>query len=355
MSKTYIIAEAGVNHNGSLELALKLVEEAAKAGADAVKFQTFKSENVISKKAEKADYQKSTTDISETQLEMVKKLELSYEEFVIIAEHCIKNNIIFLSTGFDNESLDFLNEVLDIPWIKIPSGEVTNAPLILKAAQTHKNILLSTGMCTIEDIHNTMSIIYYGYTRNSTPANFEEVKRIYETENKDILKEKVTILQCTTEYPTPIEDLNLKSIQFLSDTFGTKVGLSDHSEGIIAPSIAVALGATVIEKHFTLDKNMEGPDHKASITPSELRQLVEMIRYTEKALGCNDKNVAFSEKNNIRIARKSLVAANDIKESEIFTEHNLAIKRPAEGITPLLYWDLIGREAKKNYGKDDLI
>ncbi len=252
--------------------------------------------------------------------------------------------------------MKFLHEVLNIPFIKIPSGEVTNAPLILQAAQTNKNILLSTGMCTVEDIHNTLAIIYYGYTRNgSIPMNFKDIKRIYESENKSILKEKVTILQCTTEYPTPAEDLNLKSIQFLSDEFGTKVGLSDHSESIVAPSIAVTLGATVIEKHFTLDKNMEGPDHKASITPRELQQLIETIRYTERALGDYNKKVAFSEQKNILIARKSIVAASDIKENETFTENNLAIKRPGEGMTPLLYWDLLKKKAGKDYKKDELI
>lgn len=356
MSKTYIIAEAGVNHNGSLDLALNLVEEAAKAGADAVKFQTFITNKNISKVAEKADYQKKTTGEEETQYEMVKKLELSFNDFKFINEHCKKNNITFLSTGFDLESLDFLVNEMDIPYIKIPSGDINNAPLILKAARAKKEILLSTGMSTLEDIHNALAIIYYGYTYpDKTPKNFQEVQYVYQSENIDVLKEIVTIFQCTTEYPTPVGELNLNVLSTLKNEFGTKVGLSDHSEGTLACSLAVALGANVIEKHFTLNKNMEGPDHKASLEPNEFKKMVNEIRFTENALGIRNKVVSYSEEKNITIARKSLVAHQEIQLGNRFTEENLIIKRPGYGISPLLYWDYLGCIVKKQYLCDDLI
>ncbi|WP_146552420.1 MULTISPECIES: N-acetylneuraminate synthase [Rummeliibacillus] len=356
MNRTYIIAEAGVNHNGSLELALKLVEEAAKAGADAVKFQTFITENTISKNAAKAEYQKKTTDQKESQLEMVKKLELTYEDFKVIQKHCEKNKITFLSTGFDIDSIEFLDKTLNVPYIKLPSGDVNNAPLVLKAAQTGKDIFLSTGMCTLEDIHNALAIIYYGYTRKNTiPKDFEEVIKIYQTEDISILKEKVTILQCTTEYPTPVEDINLKTLLTLAKEFHTKVGLSDHSQSPLTGSLAVALGATVIEKHFTLDKTMEGPDHQASLEPFELKEMIDNIRFTERALGQSNKVIADSEKKNILIARKSIVANKIIKKGEYFTPENLIIKRPATGINPLFYWDYLGKKALNDYKEDEII
>lgn len=353
---SYIIAEAGVNHNGSLELALQLVEEAAKAGVDAVKFQTFITENTISKRAEKAEYQKKSTGNDESQLEMVKKLELTYDEFKIIKKHCKENKITFLSTGFDGKSLTFLHEELDIPLIKIPSGDINNAPLVLQAAQTQKAILLSTGMSTVKDIHDTLAIIYYGYSRpDKTPSSFEGIKKIYLSEDTSILKERVTILQCTTEYPTPVEDLNLNTILTLKKEFGTKVGLSDHSRGILAPALAVALGAEVIEKHFTLDKEMEGPDHQASLNPIELGEMVKAIRFTEMALGNSDKQISHSEFKNIAIARKSLVANKGIQKGEIFDYDNLTIKRPGTGINPMYYWDYIDKKSNDNYQEDDII
>lgn len=356
MNKTYIIAEAGVNHNGSLDLALKLVEEAAKAGADAVKFQTFITNKNISKMAKKAEYQKKTTGEEETQYDMVKKLELSFDDFKLISEHCKKHDITFLSTGFDLESMNFLVNELEIPYVKIPSGDINNAPLILKAAQSRKKILLSTGMSTLEDIHNALAIIYYGFMYpGEVPINFDQIKSIYLEENTDILKENVTILQCTTEYPTPIEDLNLNVLNTLQDEFGTRIGLSDHSEGTLACSLAVALGATVIEKHFTLDKQMEGPDHKASLEPSELMTLINEIRFTEKALGNKSKIISRSEEKNIAIARKSLIANQTIQIGEKFTEENLIIKRPGNGISPLLYWDYLGEKSQRSYTYDNLI
>lgn len=356
MSSTYIIAEAGVNHNGSLHLALELVKEAAKAGADAVKFQTFITERTITKNAEKASYQKETTGNFETQFEMVKKLELKFEDFKIIQNHCIKNNIQFLSTAFDLESLDYLVNELNVNVIKIPSGDINNAPLVLQAARSQKDILLSTGMSTIEEIHQCLAIIYYGYTYpNKTPNSFEEVYNHYLNADTSIIQEKVTILQCTTEYPTPVEELNLNSIKHLKREFSTKVGFSDHSDDIYAPSLAVSLGATVIEKHFTLDNEMEGPDHKASLNPKNFKRMVDLIRYTEKALGSEEKIITESEKANKKIARKSLVASEHIKKGMPFTEKNLGIKRPGNGINPLLYWDYLGKVAIKDYKKDDLI
>lgn len=356
MSKTYIIAEAGVNHNGSIDLALKLIEEAAKAGANAVKFQTFITDKNISTIAEKAAYQKKTTGENENQYEMVKKLELSFDQFKLLNKHCEEHGIIFLSTGFDLESLDFLINVLDIPYIKIPSGDLNNAPLILKAAQSGKKILLSTGMCTLEDIHNALAIMYFGFSRpTEKPRDFKQIIDIYENENTQILEEKVTILQCTTEYPTPIEDINLNVLGTLKNEFGMKIGLSDHSEGTLACSLAVALGATVIEKHFTLDKKMDGPDHNASLEPEELKKMIEEIRFTERALGNKDKIIAPSEEKNIAIARKSLIASKEIKYGEKFTEDNLAIKRPGNGVKPLYYWDYLNKVSTKDYFNDELI
>lgn len=356
MNKTYIIAEAGVNHNGSIDLALKLVEEAAHAGADAVKFQTFITNKNISPKAEKADYQKKTTNENETQYEMVRKLELTFEEFKLLQRHCEKNNITFLSTGFDLESLDFLINELNIPYIKIPSGDITNAPLILKAAQSGKEILLSTGMCNIEDIHNALAIIYFGMVSpKEVPQNFDHIKRIYKNGNKSILKDRVTILQCTTEYPTPPKDINLKTLVTFKEEFGTSVGFSDHSEGTLACSLAVALGASIIEKHFTLDKEMEGPDHRASLEPSEFNKMVEEIRFTEKSLGSREKKVSDSEKKNIMIARKSLVAEKEIAKSEAFTAENLSVKRPGNGLSPIYYWDCMNHLASKNYFNNEQI
>jgi len=353
--KTFIIAEAGVNHNGSLDMALKLVEKAAKAGADAVKFQTFKTEKTISRVAEKADYQKQSTGSNESQLEMVKKLELSYEDFKKIKKHCVKYEIMFLSTGFDYDSLNFLNDEMAVPMIKLPSGDINNAPLVLQAARTKKDILLSTGMSTIQDIHNALAIIYYGYMFEEVPRSFEEVYNIYEEVDKSILKDKVTLLQCTTEYPTPVEDINLRAIHQLSEEFGLRVGFSDHSKGIDASMLAVALGATVIEKHFTLDNNMVGPDHQASLNPSDFASLVKKIRYAEIALGEKNKFITNSERKNIEIARKSLIANQTIKKGDYFTIENLIIKRPAKGVNPLKYWDYIGQIAQRDYEEDELI
>ena len=328
--KVFIIAEAGDNHNGDFDLALQLVDKAVEAEADCVKFQTFVTENVVSKFAEKADYQKETTGAEESQYEMVKKLELSFDQFRMIQSYCKKKNILFLSTPFDLDSIEFLEEI-DIPFWKIPSGEITNLPYLEKIARTGKDIILSTGMSTMEEIGTAVSVL------------------------KGNGAGEITLLHCNTEYPTPFEDVNLRAMKTMSETFGMPVGYSDHTVGIAVPIAAAAMGASVIEKHFTLDRNMEGPDHKASLEPEDLKHMVREIRNIEQALGDGIKQPSISEKNNISIARKSIVARQDIKKGEILTADNLYIKRPGNGISPMRWYEVIGTVAAKDYKEDELI
>lgn len=328
-----IIAEAGVNHNGSLELAKQLVIKAAEAGVDYIKFQTFHAEKCVSKYAEKADYQKENTgNATESQLEMVKKLELSEEDHLVLMKLCDELNVKFFSTGFDLDSLDFLHSLQLGLW-KIPSGEITNFPFLRKIASFNQPTILSTGMCEINEIRDAINILKeYGLDLNN-----------------------LTLLHCNTEYPTPFCDVNLQAMHHLSKEFGVKVGYSDHTKGIEVPIAAVALGASVIEKHFTLDKNMEGPDHKASLEPDELKAMVNSIRNIEDAIGDGVKKVTRSERKNITIARKSIVAACDIKKGETFTENNLTFKRPGNGISPMKWLEVIGTIAKHDFKEDDLI
>ena len=328
--RVFIIAEAGDNHNGSYENALKLVDKAVEAGADCVKFQTFITENVISKFAEKAEYQKENTNAEETQFEMVKKLELSFDEFRKIKEYCDEKKILFLSTPFDLDSIDFLQSI-DIPFWKIPSGEITNLPYLIKIAKTGKDIIMSTGMCQMEEIKEALEIL------------------------KENGAGKVTLLHCNTEYPTPFCDVNLNAMKTIKEECHVQVGYSDHTIGIEVPIAAVAMGACVIEKHFTLDKNMEGPDHKASLEPEELKEMVIGIRTIEKAMGNGKKCPSESEQKNIIIARRSIVANCDIKKGEILTEDKLYIKRPGNGISPMKWYEVIGKEAIKDFKKDELI
>lgn len=330
MSKTLIIAEAGVNHNGSIRLAKKLIDIAIEARCDAIKFQTFKTENVISRFAPKADYQKGTTDSQETQYEMIKKLELSFEQFSELNNYCKKKNIMFLSTPFDFESIDFLLS-LGISIFKIPSGEITNLPYLRKIGKLKKKIILSTGMATINEIQQALFVL-----------------------EEEGAKE-ITILHCNTEYPTPFRNVNLRAINFLQDKFNYQVGYSDHTLGIEVAIAAVARGAKVIEKHFTLDKNMKGPDHQSSLEPNELISMVKAIRNIEIALGSEIKKPSESEKKNITIARKSIVAACNIKNGEMFTEKNITCKRPGDGISPMRWDEILGSRAKRNYKKDELI
>lgn len=332
MKKTIIIAEAGVNHNGSLELAHKLINEAKKSGADYVKFQSFKADRLVSKTAEKAEYQKKTTKRGETQYEMIKKLELSLENHLDLIKYCKKKNIKFLSSPFDLDSIDLLNE-LGLEIFKIPSGEIINLPFLRKIGMLGKKVILSTGMANLDEIQNALNILTEYGTK----------------------KENITVLHCNTEYPTPFKDVNLKAMLTIKKTFNVKVGYSDHTKGIEVPIAAVALGAEVIEKHFTLDRNLEGPDHKASLEPKDLKQMVESIRNIEKALGNGIKKPSPSETKNRSVARKSLVASRDIKKGSIFTTENIGIKRPGNGISPMRWDEVIGKVATKDFHEDDLI
>ncbi|MGI6732423.1 MAG: N-acetylneuraminate synthase [Anaerovoracaceae bacterium] len=326
----FVIAEAGVNHNGSLELAKKLVDAAKDAGADCVKFQTFISKNIVSKNAVKAEYQKQQTEPEESQHDMLKKLELSFNEFVKLNDYCKSKDIEFMSTAFDFDSIDFLDSLEMGTW-KIPSGDITNLPYLIKIAKLNKPVILSTGMSTMEDIRSAIKAL------------------------KENGVAELTVLHCTTEYPTPFEDVNLNAMNTIKEEFGVKVGYSDHTKGIEVPIAAVALGATVIEKHFTLDRNMEGPDHKASLEPNELKAMVDSIRHIELALGNGMKQPAESEKKNMAVARKSIIASKDIKAGEIFTEENLAVKRPGHGISPMRWFDVIGKSAPRDFEEDELI
>lgn len=325
-----IIAEAGVNHNGSKELAKEMVFEAKKAGVDYVKFQTFVPENLVSKNAAKAEYQKETTGADESQLQMLKSLALTEEDFVELKEYCKEVGVGFISTPFDLDSLDFL-ETLDMDFWKVPSGEITNLPYLEAIAHTGRKVIMSTGMCEIEEIQQAVEVL----EKNGT---------------KDIV-----LMHCNTQYPTPFEDVNLSAMKHIADVTGKEVGYSDHTIGIEVPTAAVALGATVIEKHFTLDKNMEGPDHRASLEPNELAAMVSAIRNIEKSIGDGNKKRSVSETANCAVARKSIVAKCDIKAGEIFTAENLTVKRPGTGISPMKWYEVIGTKAERDYVEDEVI
>lgn len=330
--KVIIIAEAGVNHNGSYELAIKMVDEAKRAGADYVKFQTAKPELVISTFAPKAEYQKETTGAAESQLEMCKAIHLPLTDYKPLKEYCDKVGIGFMSTPFDLISIDVL-EPLDMDYYKIPSGEITNLPYLRKIASKHRPVILSTGMCEVEEVEAALQVLEQGGVKRS-----------------DII-----VLHCNTEYPTPMADVNLRAMDDLRRSLGVEVGYSDHTKGIEVPIAAVALGATVIEKHFTLDKTMEGPDHKASLEPDELKAMVDAIRNIEQALGDGHKHVSPSERKNMDIARKSIVAARDIRKGEVLTEENITTKRPGNGISPMRWDSVIDTTAIRDFGYDELI
>lgn len=332
MNSVLIIAEAGVNHNGKLDLAKKLIDVAVAAKVDYVKFQTFIPENVISKFAVKAEYQKETTGADESQLEMVKKLKLSKQDHIELIEYCSQKKIKFLSTPFDLESIDLLVE-LGVKIGKIPSGEITNYPFLVKMAKSFERIILSTGMSNIKEIENALTVL---------TANGKSL-------------EMITVLHCNTDYPTPMQDVNLMAMQTLKAKLNVEVGYSDHTLGIEVPIAAVALGATVIEKHFTLDKSMEGPDHKASLGPFELTNMVSAIRNIEKALGNPEKIVSESERKNIAIARKSIVAKKKINKGDLFTEDNITVKRPGNGISPMRWDEVLGKKAIKDFEEDQLL
>ena len=329
---TFIIAEAGVNHNGDTDLALKMIDIAADAGADAVKFQTFKAERLLTQYAPKASYQNKTTKADESQFEMIKNLELSKDAHRVLIDYCSKKNIMFLSSPFDNESIDLLDE-LGLKIFKIPSGEIVNLPYLRKIGSIDKNIIMSTGMANLEEVDSALNILVSAGTE----------------------LDKITLLSCNTEYPTPFEDTNLNTMLTLRERFNTKVGYSDHTPGIEVPIAAVAMGAVVIEKHFTLDRNMLGPDHKASLEPVELKSMIMAIRNIEKAMGTGIKAPSPSEIKNIAIARKSIVSSTKIMKGELFSEDNLSTKRPGTGISPMRWDEFIGTKASKDYQKDEQI
>lgn len=329
-----IIAEAGVNHNGNIENAFRLIDCAAEAGVDFIKFQSFKADKLVSRTAKKAEYQKKNIDDSaETQLEMLQKLELSPEQHLELIKYCKKKKINFFSTAFDLDSLEYLHKI-GLQLVKIPSGEITNLPYLRKAATLFQKVIISTGMATISEIKDAVDVFI----------------------NSGIALENITILHCNTEYPTPMEDVNLKAMLHLQQVFCTKVGYSDHTIGIEVPVAAVAIGASIIEKHFTLDKTMEGPDHKVSLEPDELRIMVSAIRNIEVALsGSGLKEISSSEQKNIPIARKSILAIKKIYKGEIFSNQNIGVKRPGTGISPMKWDEILGQRAIKDFEPDDLI
>jgi len=331
---TIIIAEAGVNHNGSIEMAKQLVLKAKEAGVDYIKFQTFKASKLVTKSARQAEYQqKNIGNGEDSQYQMLKKLELSPEEHLILTDYCNELGIKFFSTAFDFDSIEYLHS-LNLGLWKIPSGEVTNYPFLKRIAAYNEKTILSTGMCDMQDVQYAVEALY----------------------KNGLYKENLLLLHCNTEYPTPFEDVNLKAMDALRKEFGVEVGYSDHTKGIEVPIAAVALGATVIEKHFTLDRTLPGPDHNASLEPDELKAMVSAIRNIEKAVGGDGtKHVSESERKNIAIARKSIVAACDIKIGEVFTEENLTVKRPGSGISPMRWEEVLGQKAKRDFKEDELI
>lgn len=330
--RTLIIAEAGVNHNGDLNLAKQLIDAAVTAGADIVKFQTFNADRLTTREAKKADYQMQTTVSSESQHEMLRKLELTEMMHSALIKHCKMRNISFLSTGFDIESVDFLVN-LGQAFLKIPSGEVTNLPYLRHIGKLKKCIILSTGMCTLADIELAIDVL----EKAGTP------------------RAQITVLHCTTEYPTPIAEVNLRAMQSIHAAFGVAVGYSDHTQGIEVAIAAVAIGATVIEKHFTLDRSLPGPDHQASLEPSELNAMVAAIRNIEVALGDGIKRLTPGEVKNMAVARKSIVACRNIKAGELFTAENISTKRPGLGISPMQWDEVMGKKASRDFSEDELI
>jgi len=355
MKPIYIIAEAGVNHNGSLDLACKLIDAAAQAGADAVKFQTFIATEIASKSAPKAAYQDTFGPAGETQLDMLMKLQLHESQFQSLFSYCRSRKVDFLSSPFDLPSVDLLNR-LQVSQLKISSGEITNAPLLLKAARTGKKIILSTGMCNLGDIEKALGILAFGYLNQTTEPSLSAFHNCYASyEGQQFLQKNVTLLHCTTEYPAPLAEINLLAMDTLKQSFALNVGYSDHSQGIIIPIAAAAKGAVIIEKHFTLDRNLPGPDHLASLEPSELKSMVEAIRQVELALGSPIKTISPVEIQNRSVVRKSLVATKQINQGEVFTEDNLGMKRPGTGISPDHYWQTLGQKATRAYAPDELL
>jgi N-acetylneuraminate synthase len=351
-----IIAEAGVNHDGDLSTAFRLVEVAAEAGADSVKFQTFRADALVTLNAAKADYQKKLTKGTESQFEMLQKLELSKEDHFELLNFCKNKQIRFLSTPFDRQSLRFLIDDLGLEVLKIGSGEITNGPLLLDASRSGRKIILSTGMSSIDEISECLSLLAFGYVAgDQKPCKHAFKEAFSSSEGRKALQQKITLLHCTSEYPAPLSEVNLRAMSKLHSYFCLPVGYSDHTQGIEVGFAAVALGASIIEKHFTLDKSRAGPDHKASLEPKELQDLVSGIRKVEVALGNPKKMPTPSELKNRPVVRKSLVASRDIKKGERFNEENIEAKRPGTGVSPMQYWTWFERTADRDYKKNELI
>ena len=353
----FIIAEAGVNHNGDRDTALQLINVAAEAGADAIKFQTFKAKHLVTQFAETANYQKKSMGRSISQFELLSGLELSFELHYELFNYCKKRDIKFMSTAFDSPSLEFLVNNLRLETLKVSSGDLTNGPFLLEHARTGLDIILSTGMSSLSEIREALGIIAFGLLKEkSAKPTLSDCKDAFESDQgKKLLEQKVSLLHCVTEYPAPNEELNLKAISTLKNEFNLPTGYSDHSEGIIIPIAAAAIGVSVIEKHFTLDKAMEGPDHLASLEPTELHEMIIAIRSIEAAMGNGEKIASSSEIKNKDIARKSIVAKTNIKKGEKYTKKNIAIRRPGQGMSPNNYWSLLNHSASSNYEEGDYI
>lgn len=352
----FVIAEAGVNHDGDRKRALALVAAAAEAGADAVKFQTFDADALASADAPKAAYQKSTTDATESQRDMLRRLQLSPALHRALKAECRKRGIRFLSSPFDVKSLRFLVGGLRLDTLKIPSGEITNGPLLLEAGESGCKIILSTGMSTLAEVRDALGVLAFAMTHGKKAPSRRAFRAAFASRSgKAALKQEVTLLHCTSQYPAPVADANLRAMATLRDAFGLRVGLSDHTPGIVVSIAAAALGAAVIEKHFTLDRSLSGPDHKASLEPEELKSMVEGIRAVERALGDGVKRPRPSERDTRKVARKSLVAARTIKKGQVIVAQDLTAKRPGTGLSPMRYWDRIGRKAKRDIARDGLL
>lgn len=356
-SRTYVIAEAGVNHNGDVDLAKRLIDAAADAGADAVKFQTFRAAQLAVHRAPKAEYQTGTTGASESQLEMLRRLELSAEDHEVLVAHAGARRIAFLSTPFDVPSLRLLTHRFGLKTIKIASGEITNGPLLLATAQAAQRVILSTGMSTLAEVQAALGVLAFGFTASAdaAPGRGDCERAFGDAKGHDALRSRVILLHCTTEYPAPFDEVNLRAMDTMATAFGLPVGYSDHTLGIHVALAAVARGAAVIEKHFTTDRSLPGPDHAASIEPAALRALVSQIRDIEQGLGTGIKAPTASEWKNRDVARRSLVAATSIRAGEVFTEENLTCKRPGTGITPMRLWDYLGSPAAVPFDQDDFI
>lgn len=348
-----IIAEAGVNHNGEKDKAYALIDAAAAAGADAVKFQTFDAVRLAAMSAPKAEYQKRTTDSTESQFDMLKRLELPESWHFELKQYAESKGITFISTAFDLKSLEFL-EKLELSFYKVPSGEITNAPLLRAFARTGKDVILSTGMATLGEVEQALAILSWGYLHDEEPNSFSEVWQHWSDEKAEkVVRDKVSLLHCTSQYPTPMAEVNLKAMDTLAAAFGLPVGYSDHTEGLLIPVAAVSRGAEVIEKHFTLDRTLPGPDHRASLEPSELKEMVRQIRTVEMALGSGRKKPQYSEWDTRTAARQQIVAIADIKAGDVLTMDNIGTSRAGSGVSPLHFWDLVGTVSKKNLLKGE--